>query len=83
MSYLGIDIGTTGSKAIVFGGSGEVLSESAGEYSVKSIENGWFELDSFEVIGLCKKIIADAAGQVSESDPVKAIGSWLCWRIIG
>ena len=74
MSYLGIDIGTTGSKAVVFSGSGKVLTEVASEYSVKSEKSGWFELDCFEVISLCKNIIADAASQVKQSDPVKAIG---------
>ena len=74
MSYLGIDIGTTGSKAVVFSDSGKILAESASEYTVISIQNGWFELDSFDVIKLCKKIIGDAANQVRLSDPVKAIG---------
>jgi len=74
MSFLSIDIGTTGSKAVVFSDAGKILAEASGEYSVKSEQNGWFELDSFEVIQLCKKIIADAASQVSQTDPVKAIG---------
>lgn len=74
MSYLGIDIGTTGSKAVVFDGDGKILAESAGEYAVKSPRNGWFELDSSEVIRLCKKIIADTAARISTTDPVTAIG---------
>ncbi len=74
MSYLGIDVGTTGSKAVVFDRRGKIRAESAGDYSVKSLQSGWFELDSFEVIRLCKKIIADAAAQVRSSDPVTAIG---------
>ena len=74
MSYLGIDIGTTGSKAVVFDAGGKILAESAGEYSVKSLQSGWFELDSFEVIKLCKKIITASAAKVAKSDPVKAIG---------
>ena len=47
MSYLGIDIGTTGSKAVVFSGGGKILAESAGEYPVISIQNVWFELGLF------------------------------------
>lgn len=74
MSYLGIDVGTTGSKAVVFSEDGKLLAEAAGEYSIKSLQNGWFELDSYEVIQLCRKIIADAAGQVKQSDPIKATG---------
>ncbi|MBN1124444.1 MAG: hypothetical protein JXA82_05505 [Sedimentisphaerales bacterium] len=74
MSYLGVDIGTNGSKAVVFSEGGRVLAESAKEYLVQSPQSGWFELDSFEVIQTCKKIIAEAAAQVSQSDPVRAIG---------
>lgn len=74
MSYLGIDIGTTGSKAVIFNNDGRMLAEAAGEYSVKSLQNGWFELDSFEVITLCKKIIAKVAMEANRSDPIRAIG---------
>ena len=64
----------TGSKAVVFNDSGKILAESAGEYSVASLQSGWYELDSYEVITLCKKNIAEAAAKVRQCDPVKAIG---------
>lgn len=74
MSCLGIDIGTNGSKAVVFNEEGEILSWAAGEYPLISSHDGWFELDSRQVITLCKNIISEAARKVCETDPVSCIG---------
>ena len=74
MSYIGIDIGTTGSKAVAFDDSGKILAEASREYPIKSPWNGWFELESGEVITLCKTIIAKVAAEIRYGDPVRAIG---------
>lgn len=74
MSCLGIDIGTTGSKAVVFDQWGRILSADYGEYPLICPQDGWFELDAGEVIKTCKKVIACAAERVKVTDPVKAIG---------
>ncbi len=74
MSYLGIDIGTTGTKAAVFDETGRILSSAYMEYSLSSPQQGWFELDPGQVVNRCLKVITDAAGKVRKTDPVQAIG---------
>ena len=72
MSYLGLDIGTSGCKAVVFEQDGTVLSSSFREYLLKTPHPGWSELDSGEVIDNCFQVISEAVkGSVA---PVKAIG---------
>jgi xylulokinase len=74
MSYLGIDIGTTGAKSVVFDHRGRMLSSDYGEYPLICPGNGCFELDAGEVIKTCKKVIASSADRVKSTDPVRAIG---------
>ena len=74
MSWLGIDIGTTGAKAVVFDQGGKTLASAYREYGVLSPQMGWFELDCAEVMEVCREVIAAAAGQVLGSDAVRAIG---------
>lgn len=73
MSYLGIDIGTTGCKAGVFSGDGRLLGLAYREYPLLSPEKGWAELDSARVIQGCVDVIREAAGRCS-GDPVLGIG---------
>jgi xylulokinase len=72
MSYLGLDIGTTGCKAVVFDDCGRQLSSSRREYQVISPQEGFAELDSERVISGCFDVIREAAGSITE-DPVCAI----------
>lgn len=74
MSYLGIDIGTTGCKAVVFDGEGRAISQAYREYATISPQQGWFELDPRQVIAACKQTIAEASGKVKAADAVAAIG---------
>jgi xylulokinase len=73
MSYLGIDIGTTGCKAGVFSGDGVLLTLAYREYPLLAPEKGWAELDSARVIQACMEVIREAAARCS-GDPVRAIG---------
>ena len=45
MLLLGIDVGTTGLKTVVFGRSGELLSKGYVEYEVATPRPGWSEQD--------------------------------------
>jgi len=74
MSYLGIDIGTTGCKAVVFDGDGRAISQAYREYATISPQQGWFELDPRQVMAACKQTIAEASGKVKATDAVAAIG---------
>ena len=70
MSYLGLDIGTSGCKAAVFEENGTCLSSAYLTYSVISPQSGWAELDSNEVIEKCFEVIRQA---VKTAPEVKAM----------
>jgi xylulokinase len=74
MSYLGIDIGTTGCKAVVFDGEGHALCQAYREYATISPQQGWFELDPRQVMAACRQTIAEVAKKVKDTDAVAAIG---------
>jgi len=46
MSLLGIDIGTTGCKVVLFSRQGEPLASAYREYNIERPEPGWAELDA-------------------------------------
>ncbi|MCX7730958.1 MAG: FGGY family carbohydrate kinase [Candidatus Caldatribacterium sp.] len=73
MSYLGIDVGTTGCKVIAFDEEGTVLAQAYAEYPLYHPQNGWSELDAEEVY---KSVLA-CLRKVTESirhDPPVSIG---------
>ncbi len=72
MSFLGIDVGTTGCKATVFSETGQALSFAYDEYDMVRPRPGWFELDPGEVWGKVRRTIT-AAVQGAARDPVKAL----------
>lgn len=74
MSWLGIDIGTSGCKAVVFDPQGHVLATAAREYQTLMPGAGWAELDSVRVIDACMEVMAEAAGRCRDTDPVQGIG---------
>jgi xylulokinase len=73
MSYLGIDIGTSGCKAMVFDAEGKPLAGAHCSYVVNTPQPGWAELDSQKVINACCFVIAEAA-QAAGDDPIRALG---------
>jgi xylulokinase len=72
MSYLGVDLGTTGCKAAAFDAAGAVLASSYREYPLLSPEDGRAELDSGRVIADCLNVIRAVAHQCA-ADPVRAL----------
>ncbi len=73
MSYMGIDIGTTGCKAGVFDGDGRLLALAYREYPLSTPRRGWAELDSQLVMDQCVAVIHEAASRV-EGDALAALG---------
>lgn len=73
MSYLGIDIGTTGCKAVVFSETGEQIALAYRDYPVTSPREGWAELDPKLVLEKCCEVIREASAACS-GDPVRAMG---------
>ena len=72
MSLMGLDIGTTGTKAIVFDLDGNILSSGYEEYHLSSPQPGWLELDPEEVWQRVVKAVRKATADAG--DPVQALG---------
>lgn len=72
MSLMGLDIGTTGTKAIVFDSDGKVVSSAYREYHLQSPHPGWLELDPKDVWTKVKSAIREAVGKAKRR-PVKAV----------
>lgn len=68
MSYLGIDIGTSGAKAAAVDRNGNIIALAQGGYALKSEQSGWFELDPAEVWDRVKGIIRSVAAQTGGDD---------------
>jgi xylulokinase len=78
MSFLGIDVGTTGCKASVFSAAGETLAFAYDEYDMVRPQPGWLELDPSDVWTRVRRSIAKAVRGASEGsrgaqDPVSAL----------
>ena len=63
MSVIGLDIGTTGCKAIVFGPQWEILGRAAREYPVLTPHVGWAEQDVEQVWQLALETLTQAVDQ--------------------
>ena len=73
MNFLGVDIGTSGCKAVVFDDDGRQVASAQREYSLHLTEDGGAELDSTVVMDHCLAVIAETARQAGRGT-VKAIG---------
>lgn len=71
---MGVDIGITGVKAVAFGEGGRLLSSAYEEYSLLHPSPGARELDPRQVISAAFRVMKSAAGEVKDTDPVRAIG---------
>jgi xylulokinase len=78
MSYLGIDVGTTGVKSALVAENGYILALAYQEYNHSSQIPGWAELDSKEVFEKIKltiqKVIADYPSETIEGISVTSLG---------
>jgi xylulokinase len=71
LSYLGLDIGTGGCKAVVFNDECQELASAYREYPVLHPHPGWAELDPDDVINKCFETISEVNSRIS--DPVAAM----------
>ncbi len=62
--YMGIDIGTSGCKAVAFDETGKQLAIAYREYDVITPQDNWAELDSDDVIAKCFEVISEVADNV-------------------
>ncbi len=69
MSVIGLDIGTTGCKAIVFGDDWQILGQAKREYSVLTPQTRWAEQDAELVWRLAMESLAEAVEQCKSDQP--------------
>ena len=74
-SYLGIDIGTSGCKAVVFDERGRPLASASRGYRLHLTPDGGAELDSDEVMDSCLAVIAGAQRQAGGPAQAMAVSS--------
>ncbi|MFZ5436994.1 MAG: FGGY-family carbohydrate kinase [Bacillota bacterium] len=72
MSFLGLDIGTTGCKALLLSSEGEVLSLAYREYPLVYPKLGWAELDPVAVWDAVREVLSEVASRAG-SDKVRAL----------
>ena len=72
MSLLGIDIGTTGCKSVVFSLNGEQLAKSYRDYKIISEKEGYAEWDSEKIWCNVKETIREVALKTPDN-PIQAL----------
>ncbi|MBI4585357.1 MAG: hypothetical protein HY717_15195 [Planctomycetes bacterium] len=70
MSILGLDIGTTGVKAVAFQEDGRLLASAYREYHLKSPLEGHLELDPREVLEAVRQVVGSVS-QSTRQDPIR------------
>jgi len=73
MNYLGVDIGTSGCKAVVVNEAGRQIWVANQEYDVIFSDDGGAELNSDEVMQKCFAVIRECSSKV-EKDSIKGLG---------
>jgi len=76
-NIIGIDVGTTGCKVILFDIEGRSLYKSYREYNLTFLKNDYIELDSNLVVKLIKDCIKEVTSKFNKS--IKAI----CFSVFG
>jgi len=71
MSLMGLDIGTTGTKAVIFDLEGNILAAAYREYHLESPHPGWMQLNPSDVWSKVKAVVNEAVS--AAKDPVKAV----------
>jgi xylulokinase len=70
MSLIGLDVGTTGCKAIVFGDQGQILGRASREYAIDVPHPQWAEQDAERVWLLAWETLGEAVAQARHDPPL-------------
>jgi len=73
--YLGLDIGTSGCKAVAFDADGRTIVQAGRDFELRFTPEGGAELDSDEVIGKCLAVIAETRQQSGGAIRAMAVSS--------
>lgn len=72
--FVGLDLGTTGARAVVFDRDARQLGEADEEYPLHTPRPGWAEQDPAEVLAAALRCLRSAADQASARNRPLAIG---------
>ncbi len=72
MSYLGLDVGTSGTKGVVYDASFRLLAESSVSYERVCPRAGWYEIDVVQLGRAVRQVVAHC-GHHSRTDPIRAL----------
>lgn len=70
MSLIGLDIGTTGCKAMIFAEDGRVLSQARREYAIQTPQPGWAEQDAEAVWALAWACLRESIAATPDDPPL-------------
>ncbi|WP_309105135.1 FGGY-family carbohydrate kinase [Microbacterium sp.] len=75
MSIIGLDLGTSGVRAVAFDGGGGVRAHASARLALSRDGRGRVELDGDAILTAAERVVAHAAsGAAAAGDPVRAIG---------
>ena len=75
MSTVGIDLGTSGVRAVAYNDQGQQIATAAEKISLKRPREGWVVLDAEAVLRSAESLLAAVAGEAAGlGDQVRAIG---------
>ncbi|MFN3331974.1 MAG: FGGY-family carbohydrate kinase [Caldilinea sp.] len=66
---IGLDIGTTGCKAMIFAEDGRILSQVRREYTIQTLQPSWAEQDAEQVWALAWQCLREAVAALSDDPP--------------
>lgn len=80
MSYVGLDAGTTGIKALQFDENGCILASAYREYPLLTPCEGWCEIDALDVWHAAKAVLSEIAHK--SSSPIQVIAVCSCGQAV-
>jgi len=78
MSYLGIDVGTSRTKAVAYDASFRPLAESSTVYARTCPQRGWYEIDAAGLSQAIRRVVGECSAQCGR-DPIR----WLACSVFG
>lgn len=78
MSYLGIDVGTSRTKAVAYDEDFRPLAESSREYVRLAPRPGWYEIDAAQFGRAVRQVIGECGRQCT-ADPIR----WISFSVFG
>lgn len=75
MCYAGLDVGTTGVKAMAFDAAGKILAYSYRDYPLLTPKDGWCELDALQMWNACKEALQELSQAIPHPIASLAVSS--------